>query len=147
MATNFLYGAAGSKMALLTTEMNSLANAAGTAVGPEINNSTGYTLGQLTLHLGSAAFTATSYVSVLLVPSNDTAGSIYPTTTAGASVPAQNYLAGVIYIYPSTAAHDEFVANITIPLGKFKAILVNSTGVTLAASGNTLDLYPTPIQY
>lgn len=147
MATNFLFGAVGSKIALLTTEMNSLANAAGTAVGPEINNSTGYQMGQLHLHLASAAFTAASYVKVLFIPSNDTAGSIYPTTTAGASVPVGNYLAGVIYIYPSTAAQDEFLPYVNIPLGKFKAILVNNTGVTLAASGNTLDLYPTPTQY
>jgi hypothetical protein len=37
--------------------------------------------------------------------------------------------------------------DVRIPLGFFKAILVNHAGVTLPASGNTLDLYPTPTQY
>lgn len=147
MVTNFLWGSVGSVMNLLTTEMNSLTNGTGTAVGPEINNSSGYQMGQLYLHLGSAAFTSTSFVKVLLIPSSNTAGATYPTTTAGASVPPQNYLAGIIYIYPSTAAQDEMLPYVTIPLGKFKTILVNNTGVTLAASGNTLDLYPTPTQY
>lgn len=147
MVTNFLWGTVGSVMHLLTTELNSLANGAGSAIGPEINNSGGYQQGMLSLHLGSAAFTASSYVQVLLIPSTDLAGAAYPTSTAGASIPASNYLAGVIYIYPSTAAHDEMLLNVTIPPGKWKAVLVNNTGVALAASGNTLDLYPTPTQY
>lgn len=147
MATNFLWGAAGSVMNALTTELNSLANAAGGALGPEINNSTGYQMCQVSVHLGSAAFTAASYVQILFVPSTDAAGAAYPTSTATASMPIQNYLAATIYVYPSTAAQDEIMAYVPLPLGKFKVALVNRTGVTLAASGNTVNLYPTPSQY
>lgn len=149
MATNFLWGAVGSKMALLTTEMNSLAVSTLTALGPEINNSGGLQYGQLYLHLASAAFVAGNAVAVYLVPSNDTAGSIYPTFTSAAAAGLGNYLAGPpIQINGSTAAQDEIIRNVNIPLGKFKAMLQTLTGTpTLAATLNTLDLYPTPTQY
>ena len=45
MATNFLWGSVGTVMNLLTTEMNSLVNGTLSAIGPEINNSTGYQMG------------------------------------------------------------------------------------------------------
>lgn len=151
MATNFLWGAVGSVVNLLTTELNSLANAAGTALGPEVNNTAAgigaYQMCQLTVHLASAAFTATSYIYVMFVLSMNTAGNTYPTTTTPASVPIGNYLADTIYIYPSTAAQDEAKQGVLMPVGKFKTIAVNKTGVTLGASGNTVDAYPTPTQY
>lgn len=148
MATNFLYGAVGAKMALLTTEMNSLAVSTLTALGPEISNTSGYQYGQLYLHLASAAFVAGNAAAVYLVPSNDTAGAIYPTFTSAAAAGLQNYLVGVIQINGSTAAQDEILRNVNIPLGKFKALLQTVTGTpSLAATLNTLDLYPTPSQY
>lgn len=154
MATNFLWGAVGTTMNLLTTELNSLATGSGTAYGPEINNSSGYQLGQLTIHLASnsSAFTTASYVSVFLVPSTDTAGTAYPTYTSGSSykLSEQNYLVATIAINPATQSAnvvDETVPYVPIPLGKFKCILVNQSGVTLPASGNTVNLYPTPSQY
>lgn len=148
MTANFLWGAVGSKMALLTTEMNSLAVSTLTALGPEINNSSGYQYGQLYLHLASAAFVAGNAAAVYLVPSNDTAGSTYPTFTSAAAAGLGNYLVGIIQINGSTAAQDEILRNVNIPLGKFKAILQTLTGTpSLAATLNTLDLYPTPTQY
>lgn len=154
MATNFLWGAVGTVMNLLTTELNSLASGSGGAYGPEINNSGGQQLGQLHLHLASnsLAFATASYVNVYLVPSSDTAGTVYPTYTSGASfaLSEQNYLVATIALNPKTQSAnvvDEIVPYVPIPLGKFKCILVNQAGVTLPASGNTLNLYPTPSQY
>lgn len=148
MATNFLWGAVGTKIALLTTEMNSLAVGTLTAAGPEINNSTGYQAGLLTLHLGSAAFVAGNFASVYFVPSNDTAGTTYPTVTSAAAWAGANYFVGSIAINGSTAVQNETLWVPYIPLGKFKTYLLTGTGTpTLAASGNTLDLYPTPSQY
>lgn len=55
METNFLWGSVGSVIHLLTTEMNALATGTLTAAGPEINNSSGYQQGLLSLHMASAA--------------------------------------------------------------------------------------------
>ena len=148
MATNFLWGSVGSVMNLLTTEMNALANGTLSALGPEINNTSGYQMGQLTLVLASAAFVAPSYAQVFLVPSSDTAGGAYPTFTSAAAAGLSNYRAGVIYINGSTAAQTETLPYITIPLGKFKTLLLTGGSCpTLGATGNTLNLYPTPSQY
>lgn len=151
MPTNFLWGSVGSKIALLTTELNSLATGTLTVAGPEINNSGGFQRGLLTLHLASAAFVTGNAVAVYFVRSNDTAGGVYPILTSAAAFAANNYLAALIGINGSTAAQDETFADVRIPLGKFKTYLqtITSGGAcpTLGASGNTLDLYPTPSQY
>lgn len=155
MATNFLWGPVGSVIHLLTTELNSLATAAGTVYGPEVGVANDAQMGQLYLHLASSslAFTSTSFIKVFFVPSVTTAsGATYPTYTSGASykLAESNYLAATIAINPATQSAnvvDELIPYVPIPLGFFKAILVNASGVTLPASGNTLDLYPTPSQY
>lgn len=148
MTALFTWGAVGSKIALLTTEMNALATATLTAASPEINNSTGYQQGRLYLHLASAAFVAGNYALVYFVPSNDTAGSIYPTVTSAAAWGGANYFVGSIAINGSTAAQDETLFVPYIPLGKFKVYLQTGGACpTLGATLNTLDLYPTPTQY
>src|SRR4051812_25843029 len=103
MATNFLWGSVGSVMHLLTTELNSLAIATATAAGPEINNTSGYQLGQIYVHMASAAFVTGNFINIYLVPSNDTAGTTYPTFTSAAAGAWSNYLAGTVYINGSTA--------------------------------------------
>lgn len=154
MATNFLWGPVGTVIHLLTTELNALVTAGGSAYGPEVGAANDVQLGMLYLHLASnsLAFTTTSSVKVFLVPSTTTAsGATYPTYTSGASYKySGNGYVGSIPINPQTQSAnvvDEILPNIRIPLGFFKAILVNDTGVTLPGSGNTLDLYPTPPQY
>jgi hypothetical protein len=155
VATNFLWGPVGTVIHLLTTELNTLADASGSAYGPEVGVASDYQLGQLYLHIASnsLAFTGTSRVDVFFVPSSTAAsGATYPTYTSGASykLAEANYLAGSIAINPATQSAnvvDEVLPDVRIPAGFFKAILVNHTGVTLPASGNTLDLYPTPTQY
>lgn len=148
MATNFLWGPVGAVQHLLTTEMNSLAVSTLTAAGPEINNSSGYQQGLLYLHLASAAFVAGNIVNVYFVASSDTAGTTYPTVTSLAAWGGSNYYVGTISINGSTAAQNETLFVPYIPLGKFKTYLATAGSCpTLGASGNTLDLYPTPTQY
>lgn len=155
MATNFLYGPVGSVIHLLTTELNTLADGSGTAYGPEVGVANDYQLGQLYLHIASnsLAFTTASRLDVFFVPSSTTAsGATYPTYTSGSSYKLSegNYLVGSIFINPATQSAnvvDEVLPNVQIPLGFFKTIIVSHAGVTLPASGNTLDLYPTPTQY
>jgi hypothetical protein len=155
MPTNFLWGPVGTVIHLLTTQLDSLADSSGTAYGPEVGVANDYQLGQLYLHIASnsLAFTITSRVDVFFVPSSTTgSGATYPTYTSGSSykLAESNYLVGSIAINPATQSAnvvDEVLADVRIPLGFFKTILVNHAGVTLPASGNTLDLYPTPTQY
>lgn len=154
MATNFLWGAVGSVIHLLTTELNTLATASGTAYGPEVGAANDPQMGMLYLHIASSslAFTANSSCAVHLVPSTTTAsGATYPTYTSGSSYKySGNGYVGSISINPATQSSnvvDEILPGIIIPAGFFKCILVNNSGVTLPASGNTLDLYPTPTQY
>ena len=155
MATNFLWGGVGSAYNLLTTEMNSLASGSGTALGPEIDNTTNaYQIGRLHLHIASnsLALVAGSFCKVFFLSSN--AGSTYPTYTSGSSykLAESNYLVGSIFLNPATQSAnvvDEWLEGVFIPAGKFKTVLVYVGGGagTLPASGNTLDIFPTPSQY
>lgn len=148
MTANFLWGAAGSVMNLLTTELNSLANGTLTALGPEISNTSGYQMGQLHIHLASAAFVDPSYINIYFVPSTDTAGAAYPTFNSSDQANLANYLVATVYIEGTTAAHDETLPYVSIPLGKFKTLaLTGGSCPTLGASGNTVDIFPTPTQY
>lgn len=155
MPTNFLWGGVGTVIHLLTTELNSLADGSGTAYGPEVGVANDYQIGMLYLHLASnsLAFTTASFLKVFFVPSSTTAsGATYPTYTSGSSykLAESNYLAASIAINPATQSAntvDEVVPYVPIPLGFFKTIVVCKAGVTLPASGNTLDLYPMPTQY
>lgn len=151
----FSWNTIGSVVALLTTEMNSLATVSGTAYGPEIDNRAGPQLGTLWFHIGSSslAFTAASYVSVYLVPSTTpgAAAGTYPKYTSGSSykLATSNYWVGDIFINPATQSAnvvDETLPNVTIPAGYYKTILVNNTGVTLPATLNTLSIYGTATQ-
>lgn len=154
MATNFLWGSVGSTLNLLTTELNSLANNAGTVYGPEVGGNNEPQRAMLALHLASnsLAFTAASYVSVYFVPSITTlTGGTYPTYTSGTTpIYSGNGFVGNININPQTQSANvvnEILPGVIIPLGFFKTILISSAGVTLPASGNTLNAILTPTQY
>ena len=155
MPSNFLWGSAGSAYNLLTTEMNSLASGSMTAAGPEIDNtSNAYQIGRLHLHIASSslALTSASLCNIYFLSSN--AGSTYPNFTSGSSpvLARSNYLVGTIQMFPTTlssATLDEWLEGVFIPLGKFKAVLeyIGGGAGTMPASGNTLDIIPTPSQY
>lgn len=152
MSSNFLWGPVGTVIHLLTTELNSLASAAGAAYGPEVGGATKEQEGMLYLHIASNSTTFAGGVAVYLVPSTTGAsGATYPTYTSGASYKySGNGYVGTVQITPaanSANVVDEVFPGIKIPAGFFKCILVNNSGFALPASGNTLDLYPTPTQY
>lgn len=153
-APNFSWGNVGSTLNLLTTELNSLATGAGTAYGPEVGGNNEPQLAMLSLHLASnsLAFTAASFVSVFFVPSITTlTGGTYPTYTSGTTPKfSGNGFVGNININPATQSANvvnEDLPGVIIPLGFFKVILISSAGVTLPASGNTLNAILTPPQY
>jgi hypothetical protein len=153
MATNFLWGTRQAATTLLTTELNSLATANGSAASGAIDlTASGWQEGDLELFIASSssAFTASSYCDVYFLPSTD--GTNYPKYTSGSSwkLAMANYWVGTIAMHPATLSTEtiyEGLTGVRIPAAKFKVVLVNNTGVTLPASGNTLKLYPTPEQY
>lgn len=154
MATNFLWGNVGNTLNLLSTELDALASLAGAAYGPEVGGVNSPQLAMLALHLASnsLAFTASSYVSIYLVPSITTlAGGTYPTYASGTTPKYSfNGFVGNININPATQSAnvvDEVLNGIIIPPGFFKTILINNTGVALPASGNTLKAILTPTQF
>lgn len=154
MATNFLWGSVGSTLNLLTTQLDARVDGEGAPYGPEVGGNNSPQRAMLALHLASnsLAFTAASYVSVYLVPSVTTlSGGTYPTYVSGTTpFYSGNGFVGNINISPHTQSSnvvDEILPGIIIPLGFFKTILINKSGVTLPASGNTLNAILTPSQY
>lgn len=152
---DFIHGTRPGIVALLTTELNALANGGVSAFGPVITPGTTGNLtvrhlrGDLALKIASnsLAFTATSFVAVYFVPAID--GTNYP-KLSGANLARANYRVGSIAIYPATASAEviyEGVLSVAIPNAPFKVVLENLTGVALPASGNTLDLFPQAMAY
>lgn len=151
MPTNFLWGEREAGVTLLSTALDSLTNNSGSAFGTEYDNTAGkWLFADLELNLASSslAFTSASYVSIYFVPTAD--GTNYPKYTSGASYKiAAHYWVADIWIHPATLSAEAIreVISVPLPSAKFKVVLVNSTGVTLPSSSNTLKLYPTPKAY
>lgn len=148
MATDFLWGPVGAAYRLLAGELASLTNGNLSSLGPQIDNTTNaYQMGSIYLHAASAAFAEPSYMNIYIIPSSDLAGTVYPAPASG-SAELSNYLAATVYITGSNAAHDVTYPYVTIPPGKFKAAAATGGSTpTLAATGTTVDIYPTPSQY
>jgi len=155
VATPFTWGPRGSAYALLTTQLNSLASGSICAAGPEIDNTTNaYQKGLLHLHIASnsLALVDGSQCNIYFFPSLN--GATYPNFTSGATprLARTNYLVGTIALFPGTVSAvpvDEYLFNVLIPDGKFKAALeyIGAGAGAWPASGNTLDILPTPDQY
>ena len=136
MASIFKWVAPESIATALTTDLNSLANGSYSAASAAIDNETDlYTHLDLEVYLGSLTPTGTPTVSAYLVPSVD--GTNY-TDGGGATAPPIETLIAVLSLSTSTGAKYRSATNIPIPPLKFKLILLNSSGVALASSGNTL---------
>lgn len=123
----------------LGTELNSLANAAYSAASAAIDNRTTKHL-YMGLELALASLTpgaSNTGCSVYLLPSVD--GSTYP-DGGGAVVPGpETYLCCFAALSTAAGAKLRTMAGIPIPPLLFKLVLLNDTGVALAASGSTLD--------
>lgn len=155
MATDFLYGSRPGAVALLTTELNSLVTAGMTVAGPAITPGTTTNLtsrimfGDLVFKLASSssALGSSSYLNVYFLTAVD--GVNYP-KLSGTNLARNNYYVGTIRLYPASLTTEilyESLTRIEIPNCPFKTVLENQSGVTLPASGNTLDLYPQATQY
>lgn len=117
----------------LTTELNSLANAAQSSASAAIDNETDlYQYIELELVLASLTPTGAPYSLVYLVKSVD--GTNYEDVTTSAAH-------AVLAVFPmstAVAAKRICIANLLIPPCKFKLVVQNQAGPALASSGNTL---------
>src|SRR5882672_7849001 len=117
----FTYGSPQAVKHLLSnTELASLVKSTLTILGPEIDNTGGPTQGQISVSLASAAFIAGNYITICFMPSDDMAGSGYPTIGTYANEAIQNYMPQQIGIKGSTAAQKANMQGVQIPNGKFK---------------------------
>jgi hypothetical protein len=124
-----------STVSYLTTELNSLANAAN-KLGGEIDNATGlYRWLSIELVLASLTPTSGGRVNVYLIPSVDATNY----ADGGDSLdPTPEYLLTVLYLDTATAAKRKTAHNLPIPPLKFKLLIENVSGVSFAAASNTV---------
>lgn len=130
------YTQAGTPTSALTTELNSLATATASALGPAQDNSSNLDLYAdfvLSVTFGTNP-TANSTVDLYLLPAVD--GTNYADAVVAAT-PAKNMLVGSFYVRAVTTAQLIAITNVPIP-EKFKMMVINNTGQTMAASANTV---------
>lgn len=138
----------GTAATLMSTELNALASSAtaGAISAATYNNvqggggGNGYTRGRLQLDLGTTtAMTAGTAVNVWFLRQN-AAGTGYEYGSASA-LPAR--APDVIFAVPAATPPTELVTTVDeLPPGIFLTLINQQTGVTWAATGNTLTLIP-----
>lgn len=127
---------------LMSTDLNSLANDAVNvgAVLPD-NTSNRYFYAEFELVLASVDLSAqiNPGVELYLVPSYDGTNYADVGTDASTTVyPPAQYLVAVLGVAETSAAHRAVSPHIMIDPLKYTPVVINKTGVALAASGNTL---------
>lgn len=148
MATTEKY-ALGTIATLMSTELNSLASSAMTAgaIASAAYNNTqgggggdGYTIGEFELVIGTPAgsLNAGSGVFIWLLAQPD--GTNYE--DGGAAVIPQRSPNIIIPVRAVATAQRITISDVPLPPGLMKALVVQNTGQTWAASGNTLKLLP-----
>lgn len=130
-----------SRGTVLTTELNSLADGAFSAVGTAVDNTSNLDqYGGLDIVLGSLNPTAGAFLQLHLVQSYD--GTTYE-DAASSTNPSYHNVVASIPVTTGSAAKRVMSPLFRIPPGKFKFVLYNDCNVSLAASGNTVTLYTT----
>jgi hypothetical protein len=145
MATTLKMVEQGTAVSLLTTELNSLANntmcAAGSAVTNAIgtSNTDGYVRGKLELVLAaySGTPTAGSSFDVWFLKTVD--GTNYEDGSSSVTPPRNPDV--VVPVRAVASGGQRVIVECWVPVGLFKPIgRNNGTGLTLAASGNTVKI-------
>jgi len=121
---------------VLTTELNSLANAQWTVPSAAVTTA---------LHLfvdftftagGSVTPTAGAYIGVYIIPGGPTAS--YPVANTATVGPGEGYLAGMIPLIALAGTAVGHLLNVPAPAYDFKVTVGNFSGVALTATSNTL---------
>lgn len=126
---------------VLTTQLNSLATATYSALGSvEHDNSVEldvWGVAELNVTFGSNP-TLNSPVHLYGIKAPD--GTNYQDGTASLRPPDDTYL-GTFQLYNNTSAQKLYTRPFRLLPVKYKFIVLNSSGQTMAASGNTVELY------
>lgn len=131
MANKNLLVAGVAYTSLITTGLNSLADAAATSASSAVDNTTNLNLyADFGLMLGSINPSGSPYLELRMLELNGD-GSTYDDSTISAMI-------GNIAVTTGSSAKVGTLKRVPITLGQFKIIVINRTGVTLAASANTL---------
>ena len=133
---------AGSDTTVATTALNSLADDS-KAVSSEIDNSTDlYLFDDVEWHNGTfgVAPTAGAVIELYCV-SIELDGTGYEDGDSTFDPPASNRV-GIFNIREVTPAQTHILKHIPIPNSKYRYVMINKTGRTLNASGNTLRRRP-----
>lgn len=132
---------------VLSTELNSLANNAA-ALGTEYDNSANqylFGLFELSATFGSAP-TAGNTVDLYIIPAPDGTNYDDAVTGASGSAPATAYAGGFPLRAVTTAQKVPLglgaAGYVQLPPTKFKAFVVNKSGVAFPASGSTVKMVP-----
>jgi hypothetical protein len=138
MATSFTWVASTNRSTVLTTELNSLANNAFSAVGPAYDNTTNLDeWGAIDIVLASLTPSTGAYLQILLAVSLD--GTTYEDAPSSTQ-PGLHNLVATVSLNVSTSAKRTCSLWFRLPPNKFKFVLLNASGVALASSGNTCTL-------
>lgn len=123
----------------LTTELNSLANNGFSAQGTEFDNSTNLDkTGVFEINLASLNPTGSPYLELHLVQA--VGGTNYEDVPSSTNPSPQTVIA-VLGLPTGSATKRVTTPPIPLPPSKFRLVLKQATGVSLAASGNTVTLY------
>lgn len=141
--------AQGTLTTILSTEMNSLATASYSSLGGAITNAqatanlNGYMYWDILLNL--AAYTGTpaasSSVNLWFIPAVD--GTNYDNSGTTISI-APNVIIPVDAL--ASGPYQRSILGVLAPVGIVKPICYQNTGLTFAASGNTIKIRPTTVQ-
>lgn len=142
MANIGKWNAPSAAVTVLSTELNSLANASITAASTAIANNTNLDMYvDIEVNLAALSPSALSFVGIYIMEAVD--GTNYPAPSAADLRLAGTQLLAIIPTGNTGSTAQRVVArNILIPPASFKIILDNQTGSALAASGNTVKILP-----
>lgn len=148
MSTDFKRKAPASLGNVLTTELNSLANAGYSALGTAYDNSSGlYLYGMLLINLASLTPAAGGYLTLFMSAALD--GTNYDDVPSSTNPSYHLIVSPPVTLISGAAATKRAMTNglswgipgIPLPAANLKFALLNSSGVSLGASGNTVALY------
>lgn len=112
----------------------------------EIDNSTALDIFcDLSFAFGSITWAAPNFIGVYLYPKNkdDTTYGDGRFNASAAGPPAANYWVGNIQFPTGASASEGILNRIIMPAGKFKFVLYNQAGATLAGAGGNTCQYRT----
>jgi hypothetical protein len=125
----------------ISTELNSLANGAFSAVSGIYDNSANLDeWGAFVIDLASLAVPAGGYLQIFATITLD--GTNYE-DAAAATQPGSHQLIATVSLLVSTSVKRAVTAPFRMPAGKVKWVLKNASGIAFAASANTAKLFTT----